>query len=153
MVLASGEFSQRWKDMKQFVILALLLLATLAIAARPLDALPLQDSAQPPPAAALPTPAQVVGILDSKLSLSDDQKSKITPIIADRQQKLKALQADTSLRPMQRVRKAKAILNESDKKIKANLTPDQQQKYVEIEQQIRDMAKQRVQEQKGGSTN
>jgi hypothetical protein len=87
------------------------------------------------------------------LSLSDDQKSKITPIIADRQQKLKALQADTSLRPMQRVRKAKAILNESDKKIKANLTPDQQQKYVEIEQQIRDMAKQRVQEQKGGSTN
>ena len=87
-------------------------------------------------------------MLDSKLALSDDQKNKITPIIADRQEKMRALRSDTSLRPMQRRRKAKEIMSDSDQKIKAVLTPDQQQKYAEMEQQMRDEAKERRQEQK-----
>ena len=37
------------------------------------------------------SPDEVVAMLDSKLSLSDDQKAKIKPIIEERQQKMQAL--------------------------------------------------------------
>ena len=142
--------------MKQFFG-ALMLLATFSIAPRPATAAPLQDPAQEPAPAPQAegrlTPEKVVSMLDSKLALSDDQKNKITPIIADRQQRMRALHSDTSQRPMQRRRKAKEIMSDSDQKIKAVLTPEQQQKYSEMEQQMRDEAKERRQEQKGASPN
>jgi hypothetical protein len=122
-------------------------------APRMIHALPLQDTSQVPEKTASPTPDEVVSILDSKLSLSDDQKTKITPIVADRQQKIKALKADTSLRPMQRMRKAKEILSDSDKKINTVLTPDQQKKYAEVEQQMQEQMKQRMQQRKSGASN
>ena len=86
------------------------------------------------------TPEQVVALMTAKLSLTDDQRAKITPVIADRQQKIQALKADTSERPMQRAKKAKEILAESDKKIKAVLTPDQVTQYDALEQQMKDRA-------------
>jgi Spy/CpxP family protein refolding chaperone len=147
------------RAMKQFFA-ALMLLTVFSIVPGPATAAPLQGPSQNPsqepaqePAPAPQaehklTPEKVVSMLDSKLALSDDQKNKITPIIADRQEKMRALRSDTSLRPMQRRRKAKEIMSDSDQKIKAVLTPDQQQKYAEMEQQMRDEAKERRQEQK-----
>jgi hypothetical protein len=98
-----------------------------------------------------PAPEEVVSRLDSKLSLTDDQKAQITPIVADRQEKLKALAADTSMRRWKKARKMKAVFQESDKKIKALLTEDQKQKYTQMEQEMRDQARQRMQERKNGS--
>ncbi len=66
------------------------------------------------------------------LSLSDQQKSTITPIIASRRQKL---QTKT------------ALMEDGDAKFKAILTPDQQQKYAQIEAQMRRQAKQHLQSQ------
>ena len=139
--------------MKKRMFVTVFLLALASTAPRMIHALPLQDASRLPEETAAPTPDEVVGILDSKLSLSDDQKAKITPIIADRQQKMKALKTDTSLRPMQRMRKAKEILSDSDKKINAVLTPDQQQKYAQIEQQMQEQMKQRMQQRKSGASN
>ena len=139
--------------MKKQMLVAVVLLALGSTAPRMIHALPPQDASQLPEGAAVPTPDEVVGILSSKLSLSDDQKTKITPIITDRQQKMKALKADTSLRPMQHMRKAKGILSDSDKKINAVLTPDQQQKYAQVEQQMQDQMKQRMQQKKNGASN
>jgi len=73
----------------------------------------------------LPTPEEVVAMLDSKLSLTDDQKAQITPIIADRQQQLRAATADDSTRRFKKARKMKSIYEDSDKKINAILTDDQ----------------------------
>jgi len=139
--------------MKKSMLVAVFLLALGSSAPRLIHALSLQDATQLPTGAAFPSPDEVVDILANKLSLSDDQKSKITPIIADRQQKLKAILADTSSRPMQQRRKAKQVLTDSDKKINAILTPDQQRKYAQVEQQMQEQMKHRMQEGKKGNSN
>jgi hypothetical protein len=110
------------------------------------------DSGQQQARSRWPTPDEVVARLDSKLSLSDDQKTQITPIIAARQQKLKALAADTSMRRWKKARKMKAVFQDSDKKIKALLSDDQRQKYTQMEQEMRDQARQRMQERRSGAS-
>jgi Spy/CpxP family protein refolding chaperone len=130
---------------KQILILACLF-ALFAATSRPAHAFQGSDSAADEPAAgAWPTPEQVVAKLNSQLSLTDDQKTKITPIIAERQEKLKTL-ADSSGRRHRKARKAKSIIEDSDKKINAVLTGEQRQKYAEMEQQMRAQMKQRMQE-------
>ena len=104
-----------------------------------------------PSAASAPTPEQVVDKMSEKLSLTADQKAKITPIIADRQSKLKALEANTSLPRAQRARQARTIFTESDAKIEALLTPEQQQKYTQLKQEMREQMKERAQQQGGTS--
>ena len=109
--------------MKKSILVLAGALAFIASAPQASFALPQassQDDSQQA-ASQMRTPDQVVAMLDSKLSLSADQKTKITPIIADRQQKLKALAADQSTRRMQKSRKMKSIFEESDDKIKALL--------------------------------
>ena len=93
----------------------------------------------------LPTPEEVVSRLGSKLSISDDQRAKITPLIADRQEKLKGVAADNSLRRMKKARKMKSIFQDSDQKIEAILNDDQRQQYRQIEQAMREQARQRMQ--------
>ncbi|HEY1647281.1 MAG TPA: hypothetical protein VGF96_04825 [Terracidiphilus sp.] len=137
--------------MKKSMLVAVLLLALGSTAPRMTYALQLQDTTQLSTGTAFPSADEVVSILADKLSLSDDQKGKIKPIIAERQQRLKSILADTSSRPMQQRRKAKQVLSDSDKKINAILTPDQQQKYTQVEQQIQKQMKQRMQEKKGTS--
>lgn len=93
----------------------------------------------------MPSPDQVVEMMDQKMHLSDDQKNQLTPIIANRQQQLKALRADQSTRRFQKMRSAKKIVEDGDKKINAILTPDQQKIYAEMEKQMRDQMKERMQ--------
>lgn len=93
----------------------------------------------------MPSPDDVVQKLGEKLNLSDDQQARIKPIIADRQQKLQALRSDTSMRGRQKAREAKSILEDSDRKIKAILTPDQQKQYADLEQQMKDRRQERRQ--------
>jgi hypothetical protein len=122
----------------------LLLVALYSSAPRVLYALPPGDFSQLPTITAFPTPEAVVEMLGSKLSLSQDQASIIAPIIADRQQRIKAILADSGSGAMERRRKAKEVFSESDAKINAILAPDQRKKYAEIEQQMREQMKQRM---------
>jgi hypothetical protein len=92
-----------------------------------------------------PSPEEVVDLLGTKLNLTDQQKSQMVPIIADRQQKLQALRSDTSMRRLQKMRKMKGIFADSDKKINAILNDEQRQQYAQIEQQIRQEIKDRRQ--------
>jgi Spy/CpxP family protein refolding chaperone len=136
------------KQANRLMLLAAVLLGLLlCVREGPLAA---QTAPAAPSAADLPTPEQVVGKMSDKLSLNADQKTKITPIIADRQAKLKALSADTSLSRPQRMRQARSILNDSDSKINAILTPEQQQKYTQMQQEMREQMRERAQ-QHGGS--
>jgi hypothetical protein len=95
----------------------------------------------------MPTPEQVVQKMGEKLNLTDQQKTQITPIIADRQQKLQALRADTSMERPEKAQKARQIFQDSDTKIKAVLTDEQKQKYEVMQQQMRNQMRQRAREQ------
>ena len=100
----------------------------------------------------IPSPDDVVQRLGEKLSLSDDQKAQIKPIIAERQQKMEALRSDSSLRRGQKGRKMKSIMEDSDKKIDAILTPEQQKQYAELKQQMKEQMKERRQNRSGDSS-
>jgi Spy/CpxP family protein refolding chaperone len=93
-----------------------------------------------------PTPEEAVTRMSSKLNLTDDQKTKITPIIADRQTQMRALMADTSSRRMQKARKAKSIMSDSDTKIEAVLTSDQKKIYAEMKEQMKEEMQARKQQ-------
>src|SRR5262245_6472109 len=109
-----------------------------------------QDDSSQPSRAGL-TPEQVVAKLDSQLSLSEDQKAKITPIIADRQEKLRALQSE-SMRPRKKAREVKEIFQDSDQKIESVLTSEQKPKYEQMEQEVRQELKERRQQRNQGSS-
>lgn len=91
------------------------------------------------PAAPQHSPTEVVEMLGKRLSLSDQQKSQILPIITERQQKIQALRNDASLPPQQRMSQVQSIMKDSDARINALLTPEQQQGYSQIEQSMRRM--------------
>lgn len=89
--------------------------------------------------------------MNNKLNLSDDQKTKITSIIADRQARMKGLTADTSTRRLQKARKAKSIMSDSDKKIEAVLTKDQKKTYEQMKEEMREQIHARLQERNSSS--
>jgi periplasmic protein CpxP/Spy len=116
---------------------------------------PPEPAAQNPPdaAAGLPSTTDVANTLQQKLGLTDDQKNQIAPILADRRAKITALRNDQSLSRFQRMRQAKQVIGDSDKKINAFLTPDQQKQYAELEKQMRDQMRERMQHGQGGGLN
>jgi glutamate-1-semialdehyde aminotransferase len=91
------------------------------------------------------TPETIVNRLGAKLNLSAEQKAQLLPIIAERQQKLAAIRADTGARPYVKSRKVKAAFEESDQKINAVLEEPQKKQYLELEKQMRQEMKQRMQ--------
>lgn len=67
--------------------------------------------------------------LSTSLSLTDDQKAKIKPILDDEHEKIHALrQAKTGSTDDQKA-KSKGIRDEANSQIRAILTPDQQTKF------------------------
>ncbi len=99
-------------------------------------------------ASRLPAPDRVMQMMTAKLGLTEDQQAKIAPVIADRQQQVKALMADTSARPFQKQRKARQIRETSDAKINSVLTPDQQKQYAALEEQMKEEMKERREQKK-----
>jgi len=67
--------------------------------------------------------------LSEKLSLTDDQKAKISPILEDQTKQLKALHADASLSDEARKAKRHDIMNAGQQQIRSLLTADQQPKF------------------------
>jgi periplasmic protein CpxP/Spy len=80
---------------------------------------------------------------DNPLNLTDDQKAKLRPIIADETQQMDAARNDASLTPDQKAEKINQIRQTASPKIRAVLTPEQLQKLAEMQQR----AKQQQQQQ------
>jgi Spy/CpxP family protein refolding chaperone len=116
----------------------------MAVLALALSSAALAQDAPESAAPKFPSPPQVVQYLADKLALTDEQKNAIAPIIAGRQQKVQAALAENNAGTMQRRREMRGIFSDSDRQIKAILTPDQQQKYGEIERQRVEQMKQRM---------
>ena len=73
--------------------------------------------------------------LMQELNLTDAQKAQLKPIMQDQKAQMKALKEDTTLTPEAKKAKFKALRAESEAKIDAILTPDQQKKLADLKAQ------------------
>ena len=81
------------------------------------------------------TANDIVNVLASRLSLTEDQKSKILPIIAERQRKIQQVWSSSTLFVRQKQGQVRGINEDSDRRINALLTGDQQKAYAALEQE------------------
>jgi periplasmic protein CpxP/Spy len=143
-VFESTHQERHMKKAMYVTLLSATLCSTIPIS---LSAFAGDEAAAPAAAHAMPSTEDVMKKMTDKLSLSEDQAAKITPIVQDRQEKLKAIQADTSASKQDKQHQAKTVFSDSDAQIKAILTPAQQQKYVAMKQQMHGQAKSYAQRQ------
>jgi protein CpxP len=95
-----------------------------------------QDPSQPAPAPPGSTHKQMHGDrseqrlkrLSKKLSLTDEQKEKVRPILQDEEKQLTALNDDSTMTPQQKHQKTREIRMASKSQITDLLTPDQKEK-------------------------
>lgn len=134
-----------------------LALGTIFIAGLSGNVLLAQDQSASPPASAqsaaaspqqqpvhVPNPRRQAKKMAKLLSLSPDQKSKIEPILADRDQQMQSVRADTTLAAQDRKAKVQGIRQDSDSKIEAVLNDTQKQQYEQIKQSRKANGKQRT---------
>lgn len=88
----------------------------------------------------------------AELNLTEEQKAAIAPILRQQVEEFRALQADTSLRRMQKLRRAKEINQQASGEIRAHLDPEQQVKYDALRAEMREQMKARIQERRAQSS-
>ena len=71
-------------------------------------------------------------MLSEKLNLTDDQETKLGPVLQEREQQLKAMHDDSPLSQEENSAKLKAIHESLYEQINAVLTPEQQAKFKEM---------------------
>ena len=75
--------------------------------------------------------------LSKKLQLTDQQKKELTPIVEERDKKIKALKADTSMGKLQKVRKASEIQDNFREQAAKHLNADQEKKLEALQAERR----------------
>ena len=105
---------------------------------------PSQSAPSQPPAGQSPQSSQAPSRSDddNPLNLTDEQKTKLRPIIADENQQMEAVRNDSTLTTDQKVAKANQIRETASPKIKAVLTPEQLQKLADLQQKARQQQQQ-----------
>ena len=88
--------------------------------------------------------------LTKRLNLSDDQQTKIKPILEDQQNQMQQLRADNSTSREDRWKKMREIHENSDNQIKSVLNEDQQKKFDEMREEQRSRMKERMGAHSGG---
>ena len=88
--------------------------------------------------------------LTKRLNLSDDQQTKIKPILEDQQNQMQQLRADNSTSREDRWKKMREIHENSDNQIKSVLNEDQQKKFEEMREEQRSRMKERMGAHSGG---
>ncbi len=96
---------------------------------------PPSSTQQSAPATTNQNSAQAPANEDNPLNLTDEQKAKLRPIIADENQQMEALRNDNSLTQEQKIDKANQVRAQASPKIKAILTPEQLQKLAQMQQE------------------
>lgn len=78
---------------------------------------------------------QHLQMLSEKLNLTDDQKAKLKPILQDQMQQMKTVHEDSSLSAEQKRAKVKSIHESFHDQVNAVLTPEQQTKFKQMQQE------------------
>lgn len=106
---------------------------------------PPPDAPSPPPAATTPpagekphrnggrmSPEKTLQMLTERLSLTDDQKAKILPLLQAQSDQMKSLRDDSSLSDDDKRSKGRDLMKTTHEQIRALLTPEQQEKFEKI---------------------
>jgi hypothetical protein len=80
------------------------------------------------------SPNDTVNVLAKRLALTEGQRAKILPIIVERRQKIQEVWNSSELFVRQKQVRERGINRESDRRINALLTGDQQKAYAALEQ-------------------
>jgi len=80
------------------------------------------------------SPNDTVNVLAKRLALTEEQRAKILPIIVERRQKIQEVWNSSELFVRQKQVRERGINRESDRRINALLTGDQQKAYAALEQ-------------------
>jgi len=116
-------------------MLALVVLATgLLLAGQTSQAPQTSAPAQGRATSTVASPEAYLQFLSEKLSLTDDQKAKLKPILEDQAQQMKAVRDDPSLSQDQKRAKMKGIHESFHDQINGVLTPEQQTKLKQMKQ-------------------
>lgn len=78
-----------------------------------------------------------IEMVSTQLALTDEQKTKVKPIIEDLQKKMTDMRADTSIAQADRRTKSQEIRADATAKLKAILTPEQLTKWEAMGQRRR----------------
>ena len=97
-----------------------------------------QENSAPAQQHRAPDPHKQAARLAKRLGLSDDQTSKLTSILQNRQQQVVTVRSDSSLAPQDRRAKLRSIQQNTDAQINGVLTPEQQKQYAEMKQNMMD---------------
>jgi Spy/CpxP family protein refolding chaperone len=81
-------------------------------------------------------PENRLKMLTEKLNLTDDQQTKIKPLLEDESSQMKAIHSDSSLTPQDQRAKMKSVHESTTEKINAVLTPEQQTKWKQMKQEM-----------------
>jgi protein CpxP len=108
---------------------------------------PAPDSAANPTSNPAPNPERQANMLAKRLGLTPDQQSKIETILANRQQQIQSVRADSTLAPRDRRAKVQQISRDSDSGINAVLTDAQQKQYQQLKEERREKRQERQQQQ------
>ena len=92
---------------------------------------------QPGPPAGGRMGGPTLEMLTTRLKLTDDQQAKLKPILAERDDKMKALRANESLEMQDRMAAMMKMRTEVDGKITAVLTDDQKTEYAKMNEEMR----------------
>jgi protein CpxP len=72
-----------------------------------------------------PNPHRETAMLTKKLNLTPDQAARLEPVLADRDQKIRALRENAALTPDDRKSQVRAIHKDTKQQMESILTPDQ----------------------------
>ena len=78
------------------------------------------------------SPEQRLQRMTQQLNLTSDQQQKIKPVLEQEQQQMQTLHGDTSMSQQDRMSKMQQIRQGTNDQIKSVLTPDQQQKFAQM---------------------
>lgn len=81
--------------------------------------------------------------LSQQLDLTEDQMAKLRPILMEEGQQMEAVRQEISLSLDQKQGKLKEIHKTFEPRINAVLTPEQQEKYKQLEQEAREKHEER----------
>jgi Spy/CpxP family protein refolding chaperone len=76
--------------------------------------------------------------LGKELNLTDEQKTKLRPILTEESQQMQAIRSDTSLSKEQKMAKMKEVRDSHQPHINEILTPEQQRKWSEMKKEARE---------------
>ena len=79
-------------------------------------------------------PQAMLDHMSKELNLTEDQKTKIQPIMEDTQKQMEAVRSDTSLSQQDRMAKAREIHENAKKQVEPILTAEQREKFEKMQQ-------------------